>query len=181
MLGWKYLPSFICKLVCCVCKLSLLQLPYVAVSYGDSALVFDRKVQGIKWPASSSLLHRPRLAWVAVDVTDHGYCLPCSCLLVENWLCIWSLMANTFSKVPPAWITLRPKRPQHCWAMDNAKTGAPLSPPPEMRKFHSCMFQEPCIFSLEYSLCSAYLLARAKRIPSVLVDRKTSRATWKLG
>ena len=55
----------------------------VAVSYGDSALVLDRKVQGIKWSASSSLLHRPRLAWVAVDVTDHDYCLTCSCLLVE--------------------------------------------------------------------------------------------------
>jgi hypothetical protein len=39
----------------------------VAVSYGDSALALDRKVKGFKWSASSSLLRRPRLAWVAVD------------------------------------------------------------------------------------------------------------------
>jgi len=31
----------------------------VAVSYGDSALVLDRKVQGIKWSVLSSLLHCP--------------------------------------------------------------------------------------------------------------------------
>ena len=34
----------------------------VAVSNIDSVLVLDRKMQGIKWFASSSLLHRPRLA-----------------------------------------------------------------------------------------------------------------------
>ena len=55
----------------------------VAVSYGDSALVLDRKVQGIKWSMSSSLLHRPRLMWVAVDVTNLDCCLLRSCLLVE--------------------------------------------------------------------------------------------------
>jgi hypothetical protein len=55
----------------------------VAISYSDLALVLDHKVQGIKWSASSSLLHRPRLAWVAVDVMDLDYCLPRSCLLVE--------------------------------------------------------------------------------------------------
>jgi hypothetical protein len=31
----------------------------IAVSYGDSTLVLDRKVQGIKWSTSSSLLHHP--------------------------------------------------------------------------------------------------------------------------
>jgi hypothetical protein len=31
----------------------------VAVSYGDSTLVLDRKVQEIKWFMSSSLLHLP--------------------------------------------------------------------------------------------------------------------------
>jgi hypothetical protein len=55
----------------------------VDVSYGDSALVLDRKVQGIKWFTSSSLLRLPRLAWVAVDVTDLDGCLSLSCLLVE--------------------------------------------------------------------------------------------------
>ena len=65
----------------------------IAVSYGDSVLVLDRKVQGIKWSASSSLLHRPWLAWVAVDVTDLDCCLPRSCLLVEmTWItCIKKL------------------------------------------------------------------------------------------
>jgi hypothetical protein len=29
----------------------------IAISYGDSMLVLDRKVQGIKWFVSSSLLH----------------------------------------------------------------------------------------------------------------------------
>ena len=55
----------------------------VAVSYSDSALVLDRKVQRIKWSASSSLFRRLRLAWVVVDVTDLDCCLPRSCLLVE--------------------------------------------------------------------------------------------------
>jgi hypothetical protein len=31
----------------------------VTVSYGDSALVLDHKVQGIKWSVSSSLLRHP--------------------------------------------------------------------------------------------------------------------------
>ena len=41
----------------------------------------------------SSLLCRPWLAWVAVDVTDHDYCLSRSCLLVEmTWItCIKKL------------------------------------------------------------------------------------------
>ena len=55
----------------------------VTVSYGDLVLVLDRKVQGIKWSTSSTLLHRLRLAWVAVDVMDLDCCLACSCLLVE--------------------------------------------------------------------------------------------------
>ena len=55
----------------------------IAISYGDSALVLDRKVQGIKWSASSSLLHHPQLTWVAMDVIDLDCCLPRSCLLVE--------------------------------------------------------------------------------------------------
>ena len=55
----------------------------IAISYVDSALVLDRKVQGVKWSMSSSLLRRPRLAWVAMDVTDLDCCLPRSCLLVE--------------------------------------------------------------------------------------------------
>jgi hypothetical protein len=55
----------------------------IAVLYGDSALVLDCKVQGIKWSVSSSLLHRLRLAWVAMDVTDLDCCLSRSCLLVE--------------------------------------------------------------------------------------------------
>jgi hypothetical protein len=65
----------------------------IAVSYGDSALVLDHKVQGIKWSTSSSLLRLPWLAWVAVDVTDLDCCLPCSCLLVEmTWItCIKKL------------------------------------------------------------------------------------------
>ena len=65
----------------------------IAISYGDSVLVLDRKVQGIKWSTSSSLLRHPWLAWVAVDVTDLDYCLPHSCLLVEmTWItCIKKL------------------------------------------------------------------------------------------
>jgi hypothetical protein len=55
----------------------------VAVSYSDLALVLDCKVQEIKWSTPSSLLHRPQLAWVAMDVTDLDCCLRCSCLLVD--------------------------------------------------------------------------------------------------
>ena len=47
----------------------------IAVLYSDSALVLDRKVQGIKWFTLSSLLRRPRLTWVTVDVTDLDCCL----------------------------------------------------------------------------------------------------------
>jgi hypothetical protein len=55
----------------------------VAISYDDSTLVLDHKVQGNKWSTLSSLLRHPRLAWVAVDVTYLYCCLPRLCLLVK--------------------------------------------------------------------------------------------------
>jgi hypothetical protein len=54
----------------------------IVVSYGDSTLVLDCKVQGIKLSTLSSLLRRPRLAWVAVDVMDLD--LPSPLMLISG-------------------------------------------------------------------------------------------------
>ena len=60
----------------------------IAISYGDSQSAGNQMVHIV-----SSLFHRPWLTWVAVDVTDHDYCLSRSCLLVEmTWItCIMNL------------------------------------------------------------------------------------------
>jgi hypothetical protein len=85
--------AFVNLQISLLCLQIVIIVALVAVSYGDSALVLDRKVQGIKWSVSSSLLRLLWLAWVAVDVTYLDCCLPRSCLLVEmTWItCIKKL------------------------------------------------------------------------------------------
>ena len=61
VLGWKYLPWLIYKLVLLCLQIVIIAAP-VAVSYGDSALVLDCKSAGnqmvhVVFPASSPATH----------------------------------------------------------------------------------------------------------------------------